>query len=197
MHTSLTHRNVTASVGRDLFAIGPVRWSLSGEVADVRFRHEDFRLDDIGIGTSRTATMAVVGIGIGTGPYRGTSARITALGGWYRNRYGSIVELPAFTGDESLADDELAVIGVRAALDGITVGDRIEIGGSVRYLRLSGAHAPSVPDHEISGTASLSVRLFGVGRKRLSVGGFARFGPAGPSIISDKTFGLRGIWRLK
>lgn len=197
MFSSITNRNVTASVRRDLLGTGSLRWSLGLEVADVRFRRDDFRTEDVLIGTNRTATIGMLGVGFGFGPYRGASARVIALGGWYRNRYGSIMELPTFSGEEPLADDENPVVGAKAEVLGITVADRIELGGSVRYLRLSGGHAPSVPSDEVSGTASVDVRLFRIRGKSLFVGGFARFGPSGPSIITDKTFGLRGTWRLR
>lgn len=196
-HTSLTNRNVTAAVGRDLFGSDRVRLGLSAEFADVRFRREDFRTGDVTIGTNRTATIGLVGPTLSVGPYRGASFRLSALAGYYRNRYGSVVELPGFSGVEPLSDDELNVYGGKLTVQGVTVGDRLEFGGSVRYLQLIGGHAASLPDREYSGTASLNIRLFGVRKKQLFVGAFARFGPARPSLIVDKTFGLRGIWKLR
>jgi hypothetical protein len=197
MHTSLANRNVTASVGRDLFRTGPLHWGLGMEIADIRFRREDFRTDDVIVGTSRAATAILAGVNIGTGTYRGMSVRVTALGGWYRNRYGSIVELPGFTGDEPLADSEERIFGGRLAVNGITVADRIELSGAVRYLRIAGGHPSSLPGSELSGSANLTIRVFGLRKKQLFIGGLARFGPAGPALITDKTFGLRGIWKLR
>jgi len=195
--TSLTNRNTTASIGRDIASIGPVRWGLTAEFADVGFRRDDFRSGDVTVGTSRNATIGLAGVSFGIGPYRGTSLRVTALGGYYKNRYGSIILLPNFEGDEPLSDDELPVYGGKVSVDGITLLNRVELGGSVRYLQLHGGHGPSVPDQELSGTATLNIRLFNIGRKQLYVGGLARFGPPRASIITDKTFGLRGIWKFR
>lgn len=197
MHASLANRNVTASVGRDLFRTGPLHWGLSMEVADVRFCRDDFRTDDVLVGTNRAATAMMAGLNIGTGTYRGMSVRVTALGGWYRNRYGSIVELPGFTGDEPLADSEERLFGGRVTVTGVTVANRVELSGSARYLRIVGGHPSSLPGDELSGSANLTIRVFGVRKKQLFIGGLARFGPSGPALIADKTFGLRGIWRLR
>ncbi len=195
--SSLTNRNVTASVGRDIASVGPVQWGLTAEFADIRFRRDDFQTGDVTIGTTRTATIGLAGLSLGVGRYRGASLRVTAMGGYYKNRYGSVIELPSFVGDEPLSDDELPVYGGKVSVDGITIADRIEVGGSVRYLQLHGPHASSLPDREYSGTCTANVRLFSFGRKQLYVGGLARFGPARPSIITDKTFGLRGIWKFR
>jgi hypothetical protein len=197
MHTSLANRNVTASVGRDLFRTGSLRWGLGMEVSDVRFRREDFRTDDVLVGTNRAATAVLAGLNIGTGTYRGMSVRVSALGGWYQNRYGSIVELPGFAGVEPLADSEERLVGGKLTVNGITIANRIEFSGSVRYLRIAGSHPSSIPGDELSGSANLTIRLFRLRGKQLFIGGLARFGPAGPALITDKTFGLRGIWRLR
>lgn len=193
----LRDRNVSGAVRRDVFRTGPLRWGLGLEVTDVRFRREDFRTEDILIGTSREAAVGLGAVSVGIGPYRGARFRVTALAGVYRNRYGSAIELPGYTGDEPLADDDATVVGGRFAVDGVALADRLELGGSVRYLRLIGGHSPSIPGDEISGTASLDVRLFGIRKKQLYVGAFVRLGPSGPGLITDKTFGLRGIWRLR
>lgn len=196
MWTSLTNRNTTATVGRELFSSGRVRWDVSAEFADVRFRREDFRTSDVLIGTSRSAMTGLLGLGIGLGPYHGASARLSALGGWYHNRYGTVAEFPALTEDAPITQDDNVIIGARVEVSGIELGP-LELGGTARYLRLSGSRPTVLPDDEVSGTATLNIRLFRIRGKQLFVGGFARFGPAGPSLITDKTFGLRGIWRLK
>jgi hypothetical protein len=197
MRSSLAHRNLSASVARDIASIGPVRIGLSAEAAEVRFRREDFRTNDILVGTSRTATLIAAGVSLGVGSYQGPALRVTALGGWYQNRYGSIVELPEFIGDEPLADDEKNIYGAKVSVERITIAGRVQVSGSARYLRLAGPPAYSVPSSELSGTASVNIRLFGIRRKQLFVGALARFGPEGPSLITDKTFGLRGIWKFR
>lgn len=99
--------------------------------------------------------------------------------------------------DEPLADDEVPIVGASASVQRLNIAGRVILEGSARYLRVMRPHASSVPDDELSGSVGVQIRILGVRRKQLFLGGIARFGPAGPSLATDKTFGLRGIWKLK
>jgi hypothetical protein len=198
LYANFRNRNFYASVGRDIMSAGPMRFGLSTEFTDIEFRREDPRIQGPVPVTSRNSTAGLLGLNFGFGPYHRVSLRVSAYTGWYRNRYGTVLESQELSVEKSLTDDDCALIGAGIAFEGLTFAERVWMSGSARYLRLSGDHSASLPHDELSATASVNVRLFNVRhRKQLYVGAFVRFGPSGASLLSDRAIGLRGTWRVR
>jgi len=180
-----------------MVTFGPVRGGIELTYWELGFRRRTMTIGELGIETERQGRAAMGGFVVKTpGPYQ-TEVTCAVTAGWYANRYTSALAVDSILFMEPLVSDDATIGSTRIALVGPLIADRVRISGSARYFRLFGEHSSWAPGHEWSGEALVDIRTFAVRRKSIYVGAHARFGPSGPGLVTDKTFGLRMKWRLR
>ena len=197
MARSLRQRRIAISADYYMLSTGFADIGLELTFWELGFRRRATIIDGTELETERRGRTIMSGPVLRrSGPWH-TQLTGAVLAGWYTNRYISAEETDRYSSSAPIAEDDSTIGGARFALTAPSIANRIAIGGSVRYFHLLGPHSAFVPESEWSGEISFDVRTLSRRKKAIFVGALVRFGPRGPGLVTDKTFGIRMKWKLR
>lgn len=194
---SVRQRRIVTTMDHQFVKIGRVGLGLQLNYWELGFRERSVVIDSVELVTLRHGRAAMGGPVLRFSGPRHSRISCSFTAGWYTNRYDSIVESGVTIVSEPVVADVAPIGMARLELRTAPIAHRVQITGSVRYIRTWGQTSSWTPEDEWSGGASVDIRVLGLKRKSLLVGAVVRFGPRGPGLVSDKTFGLRGTWKVR
>lgn len=197
MARSVRQRRIALTADYYMLSMGSADIGLELTYWKLGFRRRTVTIDDTEYLTQRQGRAVMAGAVIRRPGPRHTVLTGAILAGWYDHRIDSMTTVGDEWQFQPIAGDNASIGGVRFGVKFPEVVRRISADGSVRHFRLWGTHPWWVPRSEWSGEVALDVRTFSVRKKAIYVGALARFGPRGPGLVTDKTFGLRMKWKLR
>lgn len=194
---SLRQRRIATTMSRMFVHRGAFSFGIEADYWELGFRQRYVRIIDTDIRTYRQGRAILGGLTTRWRGPRSIDVSCSLGAGGYTNEYDSIVDAAGIFTAEPLARDATMIFKARVGVQTGMIRNRVAIHASVRHFRVTSTHSSWIPGSEWSGDATLHVRIASRGRKSILVGAVVRFGPDGPSLVTDKTFGLRGTLKLR